>query len=118
MMDITNHFVAQGIQGGILRLGFFLAIITGCFSTVGRAVRDQFGPSYDDRLAWTLGITLACHCTAFISVFYFDQTLVFWFWLLAAIASIPAQAANSLVEHTVDEAVPDSQDDHITAAET
>jgi len=108
MMDITNHYVAQGIQGGLLRLGLFIAIITNCFSIVGRAVREQFGPSYDRRVAWSLGVTLACHCTAFISVFYFDQTLVFWFWLLAAIASIPAQAAYAVEDvSSEDEALRD-----------
>jgi hypothetical protein len=119
MMDITNHYVAQGIQGGILRLGIFIATITNCFSIVGRAVRKQFGPSYDPRVAWSLGVTLACHCTAFLSVFYFDQTLVFWFWLLAAIASIPVQAAafDADEDSMEEEAVADMDESMTESAE-
>ena len=45
------------------------------------------------HLAWAMGVCLACHCTAFISVSYFDQIQVYWFWLLAALASLPEQSA-------------------------
>lgn len=34
---------------------------------------------------WTLGVTLFAHCLSFISVTYFDQIIVLWYWLLAAI---------------------------------
>jgi hypothetical protein len=87
-MDITNHYVAQGIQGGVLRLGLFLALIVACFKTIGRAVQARSGLPLDRKLLWAFGVSLAGHCTAFISISYFDQIEVFWFWLIAVIASL------------------------------
>ncbi len=89
MVDITDHYIAQGVQGGILKLGLFLAVLVACFKICGRAARDEDAPINDRKMAWALGICLAGHCTAFISVSYFDQIQVFWFWLLATIAHMP-----------------------------
>jgi hypothetical protein len=90
-MDITNHYIAQGLQGGLLRLGLFIAIIVSCFKIVGRAVRGDAEPPLPRRFLWAMGVTLCAHCTAFIAVSYFDQIEVFWFWLLAVIAAVPLQ---------------------------
>jgi hypothetical protein len=89
MIDITDHYIAQGVEGGILKLGLFLALLVACFKICGRAARDEDAPMSDRKMAWVLGICLACHCTAFISISYFDQIQVFWFWLLATIAHMP-----------------------------
>lgn len=35
MMDITNHYVMEGVKGGILKLGLFVAIIVACFRRLG-----------------------------------------------------------------------------------
>jgi hypothetical protein len=104
MMDITNQYVAQGIHGGILGLGFFVATIVAGFKTVGRAVRSEVKPSVDRMLLWVLGVSLASHCAAFISVSYFDQIQVFWFWLLAVIAAVPVWAHPELEEESLQDA--------------
>jgi hypothetical protein len=113
MMDITNHYVAQGIHGGILGLGLFIAMLVAGFKTVGRAVRGEAKPVVDRVLLWTLGISLASHCAAFISVSYFDQIQVFWFWLLAVISGLPSWAYQKLEETTAQGAtvrIDDSND--------
>ena len=92
MVDITNHYILQGINGGLLKLILFIAILTSCFKITGRYALDMDAPKQQRQLSWALGVCLACHCTAFISVAYFDQIQVFWFWLLAAIATLPVQA--------------------------
>jgi O-antigen ligase len=96
-MDITNQYIAQGLHGGVLGLGLFIALIVTCFKAIGRFVRSGEGTLPRGKLAWALGVGLAAHCTAFISISYFDQSIMFLFWLWAAIATIPeweAQAAN------------------------
>jgi hypothetical protein len=98
-MDITNHYVAQGLQGGVLRLGLFLAIIVSFFKIIGHCVRAGQGAPIETRLAWALGVSLAGHCTAFISISYFDQIEVFWFWLWAVIAAV-GQAAQAVALST------------------
>jgi hypothetical protein len=112
MMDITNQYVAQGIHGGILGLGFFVAMIVAGFKTVGRAVRNEVNPSVDRMLVWALGVSLASHCAAFISVSYFDQIQVFWFWLLAVIAGVPVWAHQELAEEPSPAAAGKTEDVH------
>jgi len=87
-VDITNEYIAEGLQGGLLRLGLFLAIIVTCFKKVGRAVRVE-ADSRAAMLWWAVGVSLSGHCAAFISISYFDQIQVFWFWLWAVIAILP-----------------------------
>lgn len=98
-MDITNHYIAQGVSGGILGLGLFLALITGCFRIIGQLIHQRESAKISQKLSWTMGIALAGHCTAFISISYFDQMSVFWFWLLAVISSISENSQN--VENNV-----------------
>ena len=87
-MDITNHYIAQGLHGGLLGLGLFIALIVTSFKIIGRAVHTKGDLIFDRKLLWALGVCLACHCAAFLSISYFDQIQVFWLWLLAAIASL------------------------------
>jgi len=46
---------------------------------------------------------LASHCAAFISISYFDQIQVFWFWLWAVIAILPTVPAIALNENSLSE---------------
>jgi hypothetical protein len=39
-------------------------------------------------LYWSIGVCLATHCVSYMSVSYFDQMVVFWYWLLAVIAAL------------------------------
>jgi hypothetical protein len=87
-MDITNHYVVQGIVGGVVMRGLFLAIIVQCFRIVGQTVHASGEQPLEPKLLWTLGVALTAHCTAFFSISYFDQIQVFWFWFLAIIASL------------------------------
>jgi hypothetical protein len=89
-MDITNHYVMQGVQGGILGLGLFITIIVNCFKVVGRTLRRRKDSPLGSKMLWAFGVGLACHCVAFVSISYFDQIEVFWFWLLAIFATIAA----------------------------
>jgi len=114
MMDITNEYVAQGIHGGILGLGLFIAIITAGFKTIGRFVRSEADPPVVRILLWAFGVTLASHCAAFISVSYFDQIQVFWFWLLAVIAAVPMWAAQKSGEDAMTRAAGDVNTEPVT----
>jgi hypothetical protein len=91
-MDITNHYIVQGLNGGVLMLGLFVAIIVSCFKIVGRTVQRGTDLPFHEKLVWGFGVALASHCMAFISVSYFDQIKVFWFWLLAVIAALPVRS--------------------------
>ena len=90
MMDITNHYIMEGVKGGILKLGLFVAIIVLCFKAIGRSVRAEPPGAPVAFLYWAFGVSLFAHCLSFISITYFDQLIIIWFWLLATICQIPA----------------------------
>jgi len=86
-MDITNHYIAEGLAGGILKLGLFLALIVKCFKTVGQSMRlPESAALPRGMLIWSVGVCLSAHCLSFISVSYFDQIVVMWYWLLAIVS--------------------------------
>jgi hypothetical protein len=91
MADITNHYIMEGVRGGVLRLGFFILLIVQAFRAVGRQLRAGDTEAGNAFLAWAFGVSLFGHCISFMSVHYFDQTMLVWFWVLACIsASGPA----------------------------
>jgi hypothetical protein len=89
--DITNHFLAMGVKGGLplmllLGLAVFLA-----FRMVGRALRARGHPDAGDPfLAWTLGALLFGHLVNFFGISLFDQSVAIFYLVLACIAALCA----------------------------
>ncbi len=87
--DITNYFIAIGIDGGLLSLILFVAILVYCFKTIGARLKEIDPAEFPKKFAvWCLGVSLFSHIVAFTSVSYFDQIIVFWYLLLAMIAGL------------------------------
>jgi len=87
LFDVTNQYVLVAIEGGLITLVLFIAIIARCFGGVGRAVQTMEGESPgDQRLVWALGAALLTHVVNYLSVPYFDQNFVNWYLLLAMIS--------------------------------
>jgi hypothetical protein len=88
LTDITNQYILEGLRGGIITLGFFVAIICFCFGRVGSLIRAA--NSRQERiLYWCLGVTLAVHAVCFMAVSYFGQIVMLFNLHLALIASMP-----------------------------
>lgn len=88
MVDITNQFIYEGVNGGIWRMGAFIIIIVMCYSALGKSNLKLKGTPVDSKIFnWSLGAALFAHIMSFISVSYFDQIIVFWYLLLATISS-------------------------------
>jgi len=108
--DITNQYIAHGLDGGLATMVLFIAVIALCFRRVGLAVRaadmteeesQAEGSSAEEApeeepagaiphyLPWALGSALFVHVVSFVSVVYFDQMVVYWYMLLAMIACLP-----------------------------
>jgi hypothetical protein len=89
-IDLTNEYIVQGINGGVVTLCLFVAILWTCFKKLGSAFHAKRG-SIDfetEWLAWCTGVALLAHCISFFSVAYYDQTIFYFFWLLSAIAGM------------------------------
>ena len=115
MVDITNQYIRQGIEGGVLTMGLYVAILVLAFRMVGRGMR-----SHQDRptqfLIWSMGCALVVHMFSFISVSYFDQNFVNWYLLLAMIASVLEVREPALDPVPDGESQPDEQDPYISQA--
>jgi hypothetical protein len=92
LQDVTNQFILEGVRGGALRMGLFVAIIVLCFGCVGRLWRLQNGSVFRSVCAWALGVSLFVHAMNFVAVSYFGQIIVVWYLLLAAIVSLSTSA--------------------------
>jgi hypothetical protein len=94
--DITNQYIAYGIDGGLITMSLFILAIVRCFSGVGKMIKRLYrGPRSDRVFVWTLGAALFAHSVNFLSISYWDQNIISWFMLLAMIASLSNYAARA-----------------------
>lgn len=116
---ITNEYILQGVEGGILTLGLFLGMIVVAFYGVGRIWRAEvrrrarallqtpvrvrgkrtrrirWSRTSAGRvaMAWALGVSMVIHCTVFIGVSNFGQTVLVWYLTLGFIGSLTPLSA-------------------------
>jgi hypothetical protein len=87
MIDITNWFAGQAINGGIVTLILFISIIVICYKIIGTNELYLDGQDISNKiLIWSIGVSVTAHVTSFISVSYFDQLVFFWYFLVATIS--------------------------------
>lgn len=91
--DITNHYIKMAVIGGLPLMISFIWVLVVAFSFVGKALKVSRGAPFEDRfMIWTLGAILFGHSLTFVSVTYFDQTIMFFLMILAAIGSLPIKS--------------------------
>lgn len=87
--DITNHLLAAGVMGGLPLMFLLIMILMAAFRAVGHALRRSEHASLEHRfLIWTLGAILFGHVLNFFSISLFDQSIVFFYLVLAAIGAV------------------------------
>jgi hypothetical protein len=103
--DITNYYLGFGVKGGILAVILFIAIIWVAFKWVGDILNARTDLEERDRfMIWCMGASLFSHVATSVSVAYYDQSYVFFWFSIASIASLAAMIYEP-VEDTDD--VPD-----------
>jgi hypothetical protein len=87
--DMTNYYIQMGVWGGLLLMLLFISLLVAGFNRVGKALQaNKNAPADRQFLIWTLGAILFGHVTTFVSISYFDQTVVFLYLALACIGSL------------------------------
>jgi len=84
--DVTNQFVLEGVRGGILTLGLFLAVLVVAYKMTGAAVRNSIHTA-DRVCAWGLGVMLLVHTINFLGISYFGQISIMWYATIGLIGS-------------------------------
>jgi D-alanyl-lipoteichoic acid acyltransferase DltB (MBOAT superfamily) len=78
----------MGVWGGLLLVFLFIGILVSAFSILSKALRrNKNAPREEQFMIWTLGAILFGHLVNFLSISYFDQSVVYFYLLLAGIAS-------------------------------
>jgi hypothetical protein len=90
MWDVDNAFVASGLQGGVLTFALFIAVFVFGFKMIGTARKRTETSTKDARLIWGIGCSLFANTVAFFGIFYFDQSILAWYGLLAMISAAGA----------------------------
>ncbi|MBS0150538.1 MAG: hypothetical protein JSR31_06320 [Nitrospira sp.] len=87
--DITNYYLNMGVWGGLPLMFLFIAVLATAFSLIGRTLRQTPKLSLQSQfMIWALGASLFAHSATFVSVTYFDQSVVFIYLTLALIGSV------------------------------
>ena len=87
--DITNAFVQAGISGGLVGLILYIVLIVRCFQRLGVAMkRNRRNQPATERMLWGVGSGVVGSIGVLLSVCYFDQMQVIWYFLLAYIAGV------------------------------
>jgi hypothetical protein len=81
--DLTNHFIALGVYGGLPLLLTFLAVMAVCFRRVGRQLATDRTRRAAPSIPWALGSVLFTIAVTSVSISYFDQSIL---WLYMTIA--------------------------------
>jgi hypothetical protein len=103
MADITNQYLYEGVDGGIFTMAFFIFIIVCCFKAIGNSLhRNENAPLRHTIFLWGLGVTLFGHVVSFMSISYFDQSII-WYYLLigmiGAVSAVPLLNEESIHTH-------------------
>jgi hypothetical protein len=87
--DITNEYIHMGVIGGLPLVLLFIGVLAKGFSFVGRTLEQASGLPDESRfMLWGVGSGLFSHALMFISVSYFDQSILFVYLTLAVIGSV------------------------------
>ena len=88
--DLTNQFVSDGVNAGILGLTLSIYVIIRCFKALGNAMKS-IGPEAltSEKFLWGIGSIFTGSIAILFSVTYFDQMQVIWYFLMACVATLP-----------------------------
>ncbi len=92
--DLSNAYVSEAVKGGLVTLVGFVAILWQGFRRLGRARKAAAsgGDHKLELLLWGFGASLFANSVAFIGIWYFDQSSLIWYALLAMICTITVTA--------------------------
>jgi len=93
LQDVTNQYIAEGVNGGLVTLVLFVALLSASFIQLrlarARSERWEGPKSPWALLAWGSSVSLTAHCVSFVSVSYFGQMFQLFVFF---VATIPAFA--------------------------
>ncbi len=101
---ITNHYVLEGLEGGLITFVLFLVMIVLGFRGIGLMQKYSNKTRFHKAAAWLVGSSIFVHCVSFLAVSYFGQILMIWYMVLAISASLsPSSSRVKSVQRRLNE---------------
>lgn len=119
-VDITNQYVAVGLNGGLISLVLLILYFRTNFAAIGRSIKrstNSLTPKSDALLYWGMGSVLFSHVVNIMAVSYWDQIYVIWYMVLASLSSVVGSRRESSPKPAVESASPDKRNGKIEAVE-
>ena len=88
LYDITNHYVLEGLRGGLITMCLHIAILVFAFKAAGRVWRKGASNRANCMIGWALSTTVFVHSITFLGVAYFGPILLLWYLHLAMVAGL------------------------------
>ena len=93
--DITNEFIAFGLDAGIMAIIIFVYLLVKGFKVIGKGLEINeisINPDSGRFIIWGLGVMIVVHVSNWFGVNYFDQLKYFWYMHIAIIAMLADSA--------------------------
>jgi len=101
--DITNQFVSDGLNGGLLGLAISIGLVVLIYRLFGFLLdsSDKIGGGdARTRYFWILASVFTANIAILFSVTYFDQSHVFWYGFLAGLVGLGEEASKGIGSST------------------
>lgn len=87
--DITNHYLLNGVESGLVAMVLFMGMLVAGFRYVGQSVARDETLNPDHRfVAWCVGSMLFAYSVTSLSIAFFDQSVLFLVLALATASSL------------------------------
>jgi hypothetical protein len=86
--DVADFYCRIAVDSGLIGLVLFLTIISLCFKTVGRTVRQIENQPDLQKFIWAIGASLFAHTLAFIGISYVGSNLFILYMTFAILSTI------------------------------
>lgn len=92
--DVTNHFIVQGVKGGLVTFLLFVAVYALAFRQAGWIIRASERSRPMSVYAWSIGVCLLAHTAMMNATSYFGQILLPWYLTFGVVGSLSVAAVS------------------------
>lgn len=94
MGDIANFYCRIAVDSGLVGLILFITVISLCFKSVGKTIRNIENQPKLQKFIWAIGVSLFAHTMAFIGVSYAGVDLLMLYMTFAILSTISLMEYN------------------------
>ena len=97
--DLTNYYIHMGVHGGLLLVLAIILIFHYSFRIIKRTLHDFSNNSNQEEFTiWCVGALLFTHMITCLTISYFDQTFVLFYFLIAFISNLHLMNTNQPIQ--------------------